>query len=941
MNKDICLHTISNENGRIFKNSAKFWKRGRCAGGINEYTHKKNGLKVYIMPSAVKNSVVTFNVAYDVGSRCEKAGEYGNAHFLEHALFKNTNTWQFQSCGAQINAMTQCDLTNFYATLPAHELWKWMANEASRMTSTHFTEAQVRSEATVVRNEYEISAANPANCLYKEMLKAALNINSTIGIVHDFTNATAQSLNSFWRRYYTANRAAIICSGNLPSQNGQSGIVSTLNAIHAHFGAIAASNDVIDSVSGQTPLQFGPKCVHVSHLETKANIVSLAFQAPSASSRDSLVMCLISKMINNRTGRAAPLLKSGLFYEIGANNSQFRQNNLWMLTGGIGQVSMKAQNIGLQALLTIVESYVSSAPCAAELLLAKTELLREYNLEGMMSNTEKVMKINQFVCRTFNAFHGHECASIIPAITTCDVQRVAQKYFKERYMTTGTYFPAKTVCKHSASVENVQTTVSQEFSKTAKYSVAPSLTCGDNASETLISCGDCFGEKYTCETYNNKALTVQFGSIPVANNTYATISLLGAGLDHQKSNPHIVNVLGQMLFQGVRQNDRIVSAEEISALMREKRIKLQFSAKHATFDIHIECPKEHTNVAVGLVSKLIQYPMLPIAAFKGIQQKFIAQVQSQTQSVDAQATNLLFHSMFPQEHPNHAVFPKAQILQIQTLTHAAVVEFHQSLLSAPRIMTMLSADHELQHTASILTPLCVDIPIRCNPRKATCMPPASHVSKFMSGQENVAFRMGCPINLTAQHVDYLALKVASNALAGSFGTRLMEVIREKEGLTYGIGGRICEGSLKIAFSSAFVINSSCNPDLLKQLEHDTICVVREFIEGGMTQHELEAQKSFAKGVVTVQNDNVHCLLGMLHDNILHGKSAHYLDTLHARVDALTLEHVNKIMRQHFDIAKFSFARVGSLHAADMAMPKTCVQSCSQCGKSHHNPECSQ
>ncbi|HMP02568.1 MAG TPA: insulinase family protein, partial [Gemmatales bacterium] len=90
--------------------------------GITEY-RLANGLRVLLFPDA-STPRVTVNLTYMVGSRHEGYGETGMAHLLEHMLFKGTPQHPaipkaLQERGAQFNATTSYDRTNYFETLPA------------------------------------------------------------------------------------------------------------------------------------------------------------------------------------------------------------------------------------------------------------------------------------------------------------------------------------------------------------------------------------------------------------------------------------------------------------------------------------------------------------------------------------------------------------------------------------------------------------------------------------------------------------------------------------------------------------------------------------------------------------------------------------------------------------------------------------------------------
>ena len=139
-------------------------------GGITEYGYP-NGLRVLLFPDP-SNPKVTVNMTYLVGSRFEGYGETGMAHLLEHLQFKGTpshgNIYQeLTAHGANTNASTWFDRTNYFETLPASEdNIRWaLALEADRMVNSFIAQKDLDSEMTVVRNEMEMGENSPGQIL--------------------------------------------------------------------------------------------------------------------------------------------------------------------------------------------------------------------------------------------------------------------------------------------------------------------------------------------------------------------------------------------------------------------------------------------------------------------------------------------------------------------------------------------------------------------------------------------------------------------------------------------------------------------------------------------------------------------------------------------------------------------------------------------------------
>ena len=182
--------------------------------GINEYNLKSNGLRVLTL-SDRSAPVATFMVTYHVGSRNEAIGYTGSTHLLEHLMFKGsrnfnkekgTAIWdELQSIGAQINATTWNDRTNYFEVVPSEHLEKAIAIESDRMRYAFLRDEDRQPEMTVVRNEFERGENSPFDVLDKNIWATAYQAHpyhhSTIGWRSDIENVSTDRLKELYNVY--------------------------------------------------------------------------------------------------------------------------------------------------------------------------------------------------------------------------------------------------------------------------------------------------------------------------------------------------------------------------------------------------------------------------------------------------------------------------------------------------------------------------------------------------------------------------------------------------------------------------------------------------------------------------------------------------------------------------------------------------------------------
>ena len=130
----------------------------------------ENGLRVIVAPDRVA-PVAAINLWYDVGSKHEQPGRTGFAHLFEHFMFQGSrhvakaeHLGIVQGAGGVCNATTYFDRTNYFETLPSHEVELGLWLEADRMATLldALSQENLDNQRDVVKNEKRQSLRQPA-----------------------------------------------------------------------------------------------------------------------------------------------------------------------------------------------------------------------------------------------------------------------------------------------------------------------------------------------------------------------------------------------------------------------------------------------------------------------------------------------------------------------------------------------------------------------------------------------------------------------------------------------------------------------------------------------------------------------------------------------------------------------------------------------------------
>ncbi|MFT7025991.1 MAG: zinc protease [Paracoccaceae bacterium] len=185
-----------------------------------------NGLKGVVIEDH-RAPVVTHMVWYRVGAADEPYGRSGIAHFLEHLMFKGTDTIPdaafskiIASNGGQDNAFTSQDYTAYFQRISADRLELVMTMESDRMRNLRLNDDQIRTERDVILEERNMRVENNPGALFGEQADAAMYLNHpygipTIGWKHEVRTLTRDDAMSFYQRWYAPDNATLIVAGDV------------------------------------------------------------------------------------------------------------------------------------------------------------------------------------------------------------------------------------------------------------------------------------------------------------------------------------------------------------------------------------------------------------------------------------------------------------------------------------------------------------------------------------------------------------------------------------------------------------------------------------------------------------------------------------------------------------------------------------------------------
>lgn len=354
----------------------------KSSGGIEEYRLAANGLQVLLLPQAAA-PVVTFMVTYRVGSRNERAGLTGATHLLEHLMFKGTERFNrdlgtsifntLQRVGAQVNATTWYDRTNYYELLPSEHLALAVEIEADRMRGARVRDEDLASERTVVLNELDRGENDPTRKLLHAVYATAFFAHPyghpTIGWRSDVERVSADGLRHFYDTFYWPDNATASVIGDFDRDEA-------LDLIAQHFGPIPAAPAPIAHEATVEPPQIGERRVTVRQAG-QLGAVMLGFKAPPGLTADADALDVLAAALGQ--GKSSRLYRRltdrGLTTSVFAYAPRLRDPGLFVVYGALAP-DVKPETVE-EALWDVLAEVAEDGLTEAELQRARNQTVAQ------------------------------------------------------------------------------------------------------------------------------------------------------------------------------------------------------------------------------------------------------------------------------------------------------------------------------------------------------------------------------------------------------------------------------------------------------------------------------------------------------------------------------------------------------------------------------------
>jgi zinc protease len=847
-----------------------------------------NGLKVIVVRTDFPD-IVSLQIPVQTGSRNEvEVGKTGFAHFFEHMMFRGTENISpeeynaaLKRAGADINAYTTDDYTNYHIDFTKADLDTVLALEADRFMHLSYGEDVFRTEALAVKGEYIKNSANPIRKIFEQVrathYREHTYRHTTMGFFEDIVEMPEQYDYSkvFFDRWYRPEKTAVILVGDLEFE-------PTFALVEKHFGKWQRGN-----YEAQIPVEppgAGPTGVYVP-LETPTQPwIAVAFRGPgfNPADPDTAAIRIIAQhyFSDNSDLYRKLVLERQVVDQLFAFMGMNRDPGLFWVVARVAEPAA-AGEVRDEILATFARARTETL--SEERLERVKDRMRYGFLAGLDNSPAIGAALAGFVQYQRSVATVNELYDAYARLVPADLNAAANRHFRDAVRTIG-------VIAEGDSLAGLET------GGPAVDELAAAATAGGEARFQLVE------RRSDASPLVDVAFVFRAGAAfdPPGKKGLAqlTAMMLTGGGSAERSIDQINNALYPM-------------AAGFSAQVDKEMVRLAGT-------VH----RDNLQGWYALVREQLLTPGWREEDFTRLRTQLVNAIQTDlvANNDEELGKEALYQFIYGAEHP-YGTLTLGWIEDVQALTLEDVQAFHAAHYSAANLTVGLSGGYQADFVAQLRRDL-VRLPAG-EALQVTLAPPAA-----ISGREALilekntmahAVSFGFPIDLKRGDPDWVPLWLATQWLGQhrSQNAHLYERIREQRGMNYG-------NYAYIEYFPRGMYLTQPDPNLFRgqqifqvwlrpltgnnEAHFATRVALYELdrlIENGLTAEQFAATREFLEKWVAQLVSSQPALLGYAIDSAWYGipDFPAYVRTELAR---LTVEDVNRVIRERLSSRRIKF-----------------------------------
>jgi len=361
------------------------------------------------------------------------------------------------------------------------------------------------------------------------------------------------------------------------------------------------------------------------------------------------------------------------------------------------------------------------------------------------------------------------------------------------------------------------------------------------------------------------------------------------------------NLMVGLLEEGSGEMD----AQAFARATEELAASFSYNVNDDAVSISAKFLTENRDDAVALLRQSLIEPRFDPQAIERVRGQVMSVIQSDLKDpgeINGDAFSALVYGEHPYGSPENGT-PES----VMSLTRDDIAAAHRAALARDRLFVSVVGDISAHEVTGLLDSLLGDLPENGAPLPEPAdvnLPGGVRIVEFETPQSIATFAQP---GIDRDDPDFFAAYILNHIIGGGgFESRLMQEVREKRGLTYGVYSYLVDrDSAHIWLGSV----ASANDRIAEALEviADEWSRLRE---EGVTQTQLEDAKTYLTGAYPLRFDGNGPIAGIAVGMQMDGLPTDYIATRNDKVNAVTLDDVNRVARELLDPEKLTFVVVG-------------------------------
>jgi zinc protease len=362
-----------------------------------------------------------------------------------------------------------------------------------------------------------------------------------------------------------------------------------------------------------------------------------------------------------------------------------------------------------------------------------------------------------------------------------------------------------------------------------------------------------------------------------------------------------ISLMTYTLEEGAAEMDSQAFAEAREGLAAS----FSFSVDADGVDIQAQFLTENRDQAVELLRKALQEPRFDQAALDRVKGQMLSNIRANAKDPDDLASKALWALAYP-DHPYGSSGDGTEE-SVTALTRDDILAAHKGVLARDRVLVGAAGDITPDDLGRLVDTLLAALPATGAPMPGTAthsLKPGVTVIDFPGPQSSVLFAQG---GIRQSDPDYFAAMIVNEVLGGGgFSSRLMDEVREKRGLTYGVGtSNVVNDHAEMIIGHAAVANANV-AQAMEVIRAEWARIAKD----GITEQELQDTKTYMTGAYPLRFDGNEALSTIMVGMQSLGLTPDYPKTRNEKVEAVTMEDVKRVAAKLFREGDLRFVVVG-------------------------------